>query len=93
MSGTAPEPAPFDPWLPEPAWRERWWNVVALMVDQLTDIERAEFERICQSEPGTMKVWPVGDYWQLTVGKDDQLLLGTLHSGTFYADTNAGTLN
>jgi hypothetical protein len=44
----------FDPWLPEPEWQKRWWHVVGLIVDQLTDTERAEFELICRDEPGTM---------------------------------------
>ena len=83
----------FDPWLPERAWQTRWWHVVSLMIEQLTDTERAEFERICRDEPGTMKCWPVADHWQFTVGTHDQLLLGTLHRGSFYAATTPGTLN
>jgi hypothetical protein len=89
---TGPESVPFDAWMSEPEFGKRWWHVMRLLVDQLTDTERAEFELICRDETGTMKCWPIDDYWQFTVGNDDQLLLGTIHRGTFYADTNPRTL-
>jgi hypothetical protein len=64
------------------------------MVSNLTDTERAEFERICVEEPGSMRCWPVGgDWYQFTVGAQNQLVLGVVHRGTWLAANAPGVLN
>jgi hypothetical protein len=41
-----------------------------------------------------MKVWPIdGDWYQFTCGTNDQLVLGTIHRGSWLAANTEGTLN
>ncbi len=86
-------PPPFDVFVDEPEFKERWFSVIGDMLAQLDAADRTEFDRICRDEPGTMKCWPWGDYFQLTIGKDDQLVLGTVNRGVFHTATTPGTLN
>jgi hypothetical protein len=88
-----PDPVPFDTWMTEPAFGERWRHVVGLMIERLNANDRAEFDRILREEVGTMRLWPLGGWFQITVGENHQLILGKIHRGAFLADTNAGTLN
>ena len=90
---TGPLPPLFDPFVDEPEFNVRWPCLIAAMLDELNETDRAEFRRILREEPGTMKCWPAGDWFQFTVGEHDQLVLGTVNRGEFHKATTPGNLN